>query len=417
MDRKIQKKTWTLKRIITIGLGVALVSGILYSFIFADRRSKYNVDLNKITVSTVKFDSFQEYVPQTGTVLPIETRYLDVIQGGNIKKIIRETGAVVKAGDTILLLANDALEREVMNSETRLYEQLNIARQTQLQMESNSLRLESELAAIDNQIALLKPQYERFKRLFEQDMVSKREFEEVEKPYFYNLKVRELQYSSFKQDSISKAYQLSQQGMIMGRILKSLDAVGDILDNLVIRAPTAGQLSTPDLEIGQGIIPGERIGQIDVMDNFKVRVRIDELYLPRIEKGLIGTFDFSGRTYEMKITKIYPNITEGRFEVDMEFVGEAPAGMKRGLSPRVKIQLGSPVKATLVPVGGFYSSTGGNWVYVVNDAGDKASRRNIRIGRRNTEYFEVLEGLEPGEKVVTSSYDNFGDNEVLVLQN
>jgi len=327
-----------------------------------------------------------------------------------------ESGAIVSVGDTILLLANDALEREVMTRETQLYEQINIARQTQLQQENNSLRLESELAAIDNQIALLEPQYERFKKLYEQGMVSKREFEEVEKPYLYNLKIRELQYASFKRDSVDRAYRRVQQDMITNRMAKSLDAVGDILDNLVIRAPIDGQLGTPDLELGQNVVPGERVGQVDVLDNFKVRVRIDELYLPRIEKGLLGKFDYTGKTYTLKITKIFPNITEGRFEVDMEFVGETPQGIKRGYSPRIKIELGSPLEATLLSVGGFYSSTGGNWVYVLDESGNKAVRKNIRIGRKNTDYFEVLEGLSEGDRVITSSYDNFGDNEVLVLQ-
>jgi HlyD family secretion protein len=189
-----------------------------------------------------------------------------------------------------------------------------------------------------------------------------------------------------------------------------------MLNDMVIRAPIAGQLATNDLQLGQNIVPGERIGQIDILDRFKVRVRIDELYLPRIEPGLKGTFDFSGKTYELVLTKIYPNITEGRFEVDMEFVGNAPEGLKRGQSPRIRIELGSPAMATLLPVGGFYSSTGGNWVFVMNESGDKAYRKNIRIGRKNSEAYEVLDGLQPGERVITSSYDTFGDNEVLLLK-
>ncbi|WP_020533486.1 efflux RND transporter periplasmic adaptor subunit [Flexithrix dorotheae] len=416
MDRKIKKKKWTVKKVSGIGFIALVVSGVLYSFIFADRRSKLNVERDKITISTVKQGSFQEFIPQTGTVLPIETRYLDVIQGGTIKKIVRETGAVVNVGDTILLLANDALEREVMTRETQLYEQINIARRTQLEMENTSLRLESELARIDNEIALLRPQYERFKQLYSKNLVSKREFEEVEKPYLYNLKVRELQYSSYKQDSLTKASRAIEQRMITSRMKKSLDAVGDILDNLIIRAPIAGQLATPDLELGQGVVQGERIGQVDVMDNYKVRVRIDELYLPRIEKGLIGKFDYTGKTYQMKITKIFPTISEGRFEVDMEFLDGAPAGIKRGYSPRIQIELGSPLEATLLAVGGFYSSTGGNYVFVVNEDEGKAYKREIQIGRKNTNYFEVTSGLQEGEKVITSSYDNFGENEVLVLK-
>jgi HlyD family secretion protein len=199
-------------------------------------------------------------------------------------------------------------------------------------------------------------------------------------------------------------------------MLQSLEGVGRILENLVIRAPINGQLATPDLELGQSIVSGERVGWIDVLDSFKIRVRIDELYLPRTEKGLYGTFNFAQEQYELVITKIYPTITEGRFEVDMEFTGKQAEGIKRGQSVRIRLELGNSAEALLLPVGGFYKDTGGNWVYVIEENGAQAVRRDIRLGRKNPEYFEVTGGLEDGDRVITSSYDHFGDNEVLLLK-
>jgi HlyD family secretion protein len=230
------------------------------------------------------------------------------------------------------------------------------------------------------------------------------------------MKRQELTYASYRQDSLARSSQLRRIDQSQRRMMKSLEGVGRILENLVIRAPINGQLATPDLEIGQSINPGERIGQIDVLDSFKVRVRIDELYLPRTERGLKGTFTLAGNEYELVITKIYPTITDGRFEVDMEFTGEQPEGIKRGQSVRIRLELGNSEQALLLPVGGFYKDTGGNWVYVIEGDGSRAVRKDIRLGRKNPEFFEVSSGLEPGDRVITSSYDHFGDNEVLLLK-
>ncbi len=240
--------------------------------------------------------------------------------------------------------------------------------------------------------------------------------EEVEEQYEYYMKRRELTYQSYRQDSLARSSQLKRIDASERRMMQSLEGVGRILENLVIRAPINGQLATPDLEIGQSINPGERIGWIDVLDSFKVRVRIDELYLPRTERGLKGTFALAGETYELEITKIYPTISEGRFEVDMEFTNNQPTGIKRGQSVRIRLELGNSAQALLLPVGGFYKDTGGNWVYLLEEGGSRAVRKEIRLGRKNPEYFEVTDGLEPGDKVITSSYDHFGDNEVLLLK-
>lgn len=416
MDRKIKKKKWTLKRISLYGLGLLFIAFILWSFLFADKRSKVKIDEEKITVGTVRYGVFQDYIPVTGNVLPIETRYLDAIEGGIIQTIDAESGEILKKGDVILRLSNTALELSVLSQEASLYEQVNRSATTRLSLNQNDLNQQGQLAEIQYQIELLRPQYERYKTLYEKDLISRREFEEVEEQYKYYLKRKELTYASYRQDSLSRSYQLNQINASERRMLQSLDGVGRILENLIIRAPIDGQLATPDLELGQSIVSGERIGQVDVLDSFKVRVRIDELYLPRTEPGLYGTFTLAGEEYELVITKIYPTITEGRFEVDMEFTGEQPPGIKRGQSVRIRLQLGNSAEALLLPVGGFYKDTGGNWVYVIEENGTMAVRRDIRLGQKNPEYFEVTGGLKEGDKVITSSYDHFGDNEVLLLK-
>lgn len=416
MDRKIEKKTWTPKRIAAILGGAILIGGIIYQLAFADHRSTMNVEKDRLSIGTVQMGEFTDYILVSGQIEPARTVYLDAIEGGVVNQVIRESGALVDQGDTILILANSNLQLDVMQRETMLYEQINNLRQTRLLLDQNDLNQQGQLAEIDYQISLLEPQYERFKELHDKKLVSDREFEEVKEQYDYNLKRRKLTYASYRNDSIARSIQLNQLRMSESRMQASLTGVGNILDNLVITAPIAGQLATPDqLEIGQAINPGQRYGQIDILDEFKVRVPVDELYLPRISAGLKGKFALSGSEYELEITKIYPTITNGRFEVDMEFTGDRPDGIRRGQSVRIRLQLGQSEQSLLLPTGGFFKDTGGNWVFVINPAGN-AEKRQIRLGRKNPEFYEILEGLVEGEKVIISGYENFGDNEVLELK-
>lgn len=416
MDRKIKKKKWTFKRISLYAVGLLFVSFILYSFFFADKRSKLNVDLEKITVAEVTYGVFQDFIPVTGSVLPQTTRFLDAREGGIIQSIEKETGEIVNEGDVIIRLSNSTLELSVLSQQASLYEQINRSTTTRLSLNQNDLNQQQVLAEIDKQINLLKPQYERYKMLYEKDLISKREFEIVEEDYKYNNKRKELTYESYKVDSTSRISQLKELNASEARMRQNLEGVNRILDNLVIRAPIMGQLATPDHQIGQAIVRGQSIGQIDVLGSYKVRVRIDELYLPRVDIGLKGTFTQSNESYELVLTKIYPTITEGRFEVDMEFTGDQPESIKRGLSVRIRLELGNSAEALLLPMGGFYKDSGGNWVFVIDKSGSRAVRKDIRLGRKNSEFFEVMGGLEPGQKVITSSYDHFGDNEVLLLK-
>ncbi|TVP51454.1 MAG: efflux RND transporter periplasmic adaptor subunit [Mongoliibacter sp.] len=395
---------------------VLVVSFIIYQFVFADARSTMNVNMERVTLATVKEGEFTDYIPVSGNIEPGETFYLDALEGGNIQKLVKESGSFVNEGDTILLLANSKLQLEVMERESGLYFQINNLRQVRLQLDQNDLSQQAQLAEIDYQISLLKPQYERFKELHQKKLVSDREFEEVKEQYEYNVKRRKLTYEAYRNDSISRAGQKKQLSDSERRMNQSLDGVGHILDNLAVRAPITGQLATEQMEVGQSISPGQRYGQIDILDKFKVRVQIDELYLPRVYTGLKGSFNFSGGAYELEIGKIYPNVTSGRFEVDMFFTDEVPTGIRRGQTVRIRLELGESEQAILLPTGGFYKDTGGNWVFVLNQSSGKAERRNIRLGRKNPEFYEVIEGLQVGEKVIVSGYENFGKNEVLNLK-
>lgn len=414
MDRKIDKKFWTLKRVGTYGGIALLVFFIVYQFAFTDRRSTLKVEKEKITIAEVKRGEFKEFIPQTGTVEPSRTVYLDAIEGGNIKRVIRESGAMIKKGDPIIEIQNLNREIAVLQQESDLVQSINRSRDTRLGILRNDLEQRQTLAQIDNQLAIFKPQYERQRILLEKKLIAKQDFEKTEADYKYNVERKKFTYEAYRRDSIGRILNLKDIDLSEDRMKQNLASVRTILDNLIVRAPIDGQLTTAHWEIGQALTQGQRLGQVDILGSYKVRVPIDELYLPRISPGLPAFTSFDGKDYELSITYIYPNITNGRFEVDMNFVNETPQGIRRGQSLRMRIVLGKASEELLLPVGGFYKDTGGNWIFVL-DGENKAVRRDIKLGRKSPEYFEVLEGLKPGDKIITSSYENFGNNEVLIL--
>jgi HlyD family secretion protein len=413
MDKQIAKKKWTVKKIATWGGSALLVVFIAYQFIFADRSSKLKVEKDKITVSDVKRGVFQETIPQTGTVAPARTVFLDAIEGGNIKRVVRESGSMVKEGDIILELTNLNRELTVLQQEASFNESINRARETKVNIMRNDLDQRQLIATVQNQLDILEPQYKRQKQLYEKKLISKQEFEQTEANYKYNKERMKIAYEVYKNDSTDRIRQLKFTAESEQKMMMSLNGLSKILDNLTLRASIEGQLSTPHWEVGQAVTQGQSLGSIDIVGSYKVRVPIDELYLPRISTGLHATTDFAGKVYNLVISYIYPTINGGRFEVDMNFEGETPQGIRKGQSLRLRIELGQSSEQLLLPVGGFYKDTGGNWVYVLD--GDRAVKREIKLGRKSPDYFEVLEGLKPGEKVVTSSYENFGNNEVLLL--
>lgn len=416
MDKKIEKKTWTPKKILIGVLVLTFIGFTIYSFAFMNYQSTLNVDREKITVSTVAEDSFQEFIQVSGVVQPIRTIFLDALEGGVIKSVNLESGTNVQKGDTIAVLTNSSLQLSVLQQEASLYDQINNVRNSRLNLEQNNLRLKEQLISVENQLNLAKPQYERQRSLFEKNLTSEQEFQQAKENYEYQKKRFEISSQSFARDSVQTKSQLRQLDESEKRMFRSLDGVQAILENLIVTAPIDGQLTTVELQQGQSINRGERIGQVDILDNYKIRVGIDEFHLSRISTGLEGSFSFAGQTHDLIITKVYPVINNGQFQVDMEFVNEAPSGLRRGQTARIRLELGDASDAILLAKGGFYQATGGNWVFKLNDDGTKAVKQELRLGRQNPEYYEVISGLNPGDKVITSSYDNFGNNKVLELK-
>jgi HlyD family secretion protein len=416
MDRKIEKKKWPPKKIAgfaAVGIFVVLV---LYVFLFRLSKSTLNVRTERITISTVTRGPFQEFIPVMGNVLPINTFYLNAVEGGRVEEIYLEAGTFVKEGDKILKLANTNLLLDIMWREAELFQQSNNLRNTRLSMEQYRLQLNQALAEIDNQLQQQKRTYERYKELVKDNLISKHEFELAKDQYDYLIKKKALTVESQENDLEFRQGQIDALEASLKRMQDNLEIVKQKQENLTIRAPVSGHLTALDAEIGQSKSPGQPLGQIDVLEGFRVRAAIDEHYIARVETGRKGEFDFAGKSYGLMVNKIYPEVKEGRFEVDMEFVGGGPEEITRGQTLHIRLELGDISEAILLPRGGFYQTTGGNWAYVVDESENVATKRKIRLGRQNPQVFEVLEGLEPGERIITSSYESFGNMDRLVLK-
>lgn len=416
MDRMITRKKWPPGRIAGLSALIVLILVIAYSLLFGDNRSRLNVKADKITISTVVEGTFQQTIPISGTVLPIQTVYLDATQGGRVEAILIEEGSFVEAGDVILKLDNTDLQLDIFQREALLYEQINNLRATRLSMEQNSLNLRSEILETDHGIEQQKRVYERSEKLYHKGLIPRDEYEDERDQYNYLINKRALTIETQRQDSLFRQLQVEQLESSVDRMKSNLDMVKQKLDNLQLRAPVSGQLTSLFAEIGQSKSQGERLGQIDILDGFKIRADIDEFYIARVQTGLKGEFDFSGEVHELVITKIYPQVEGGRFEVDMEFTGPQPDGIRRGQTVHIRLALDEPSSAILLPKGGFYQKTGGAWVFRVDESGDYAVRQDIRINRQNIYYYEVMEGLQAGDNVITSSYETFGDHEKLILK-
>ncbi len=415
MDRKIEKKKWTTRNILLISIGSMFGLFALYSLIFSDNSSKLNVEKDKITVSTVAKGSFTEYISVTGVVQPLKTIYLDAIEGGYVSRKYIEGGNMVKRGDTILKLENNRLMMDFVNRETEMYRLINELQNTRLSLRQDRFNLRKTLADLDYKIDQAKDTYTRNQALYKDKVIAEQEFLKSKREYDQLVEQRKIEVESQKFQEVNSNMQIKQLEGTLTRTERNMRMMQENLSNLFVKAPVSGLLSSIDVEIGASINTGDNIGQIDDLAGFKMRVGIDEHYLNRIYLGLKGEFDFNGKTHELSISKIYPEVKDGRFEVDMIFAKGAPEGIKRGQSSPIRLELGKSAEAVLLAVGGFFTDTGGNWVFVVDGSGNRAVKRTITLGRKNPEYFEVLEGLQPGDKVITSSYENFGDNEVLVF--
>ncbi|MBO9152687.1 efflux RND transporter periplasmic adaptor subunit [Chitinophaga sp. GCM10012297] len=413
MDRQLKKKFWNKQRIFLFGGGGALVLLVLWSFVFADKRSKLNVEKDKITISPVTKGSFDEYIAVTAVVHPLKTIRLDAIEGGYVARKFLEGGSMVKRGDSILALENQRLMMDFVNRETEMYRLINELQNTRLRLKQDRFALEKTLSDLDYQVDQAKDLYERNNKLWKDKVVAEQEYLKTKREYERLTRQREIEIKSQEYQLDNAQTQIVQLEGTIARTQRNLSLMKDNLANLVVRAPVDGQLSSINVEVGTSIQAGENIGQIDDLDGFKMRAEVDEHYISRVFAGLKASFEFNGKANEMEITKVYPEVKNGRFEVDMNFVKAAPEGIRRGQSSPVRLELGKSSEALLLPAGGFFSDTGGNWVYVVEKGGKRAIKRKISLGRKNPVYFEVLEGLNEGDQVITSSYENFGEKEVL----
>ncbi len=416
MDRKLEKKFWNRTRITYAIGGAAVLILIVYVLISTSGGSRLNVDIDKITISAVTKAPFQEYIPVQGTILPIQTFYLDAVEGGRVEKRYIEAGTVVKQGDPIVKLANSNLQLDVMYREALTYQEINDAQNRRLTIEQNTIAVKSTLADAEYQVERTQLVFLRDSTLFLKHLVAENDYLQSRYEYESWVRRRVLARQNYLQDSVLRLNQLAQLEGSIARLQENLTMTKQNLENLIIKAPISGQLTSLNAEIGESKSPGQRIGQIDVLDNVKVRASIDEFYIARVSPGQTGEFDLTGSTYRLKITKVYPEVTSNHFDVDMEFVGATPPGIRRGQTLQIRLELGELEEAVLLPRGGFYQKTGGQWVFVVDKGEAFAVKRNVKLGRQNPQMFEVLDGLQPGEQVITSSYDNFGDIDRLILK-
>lgn len=416
MDRKIKKKKWPPRKIALVAASAAFVLLLLYLFLFQFSGSSLNVEAERITVSTVERGPFLEYIPIQGSVMPISRHSLATSEGGRVDKIFMEAGTMVKQGEPILELVNTDLLLNIMWREADFVQQSNQLRQVRLNMEQYRQTLRQQMNSIENELAKQKSAFERNQKLYKENLLSEYEFERYRLDYEFQTRNRDIVAESQKKELDYREEQLNSLEEQLRRMESNLQASKQKLDALVIRAPISGQLSALDAEIGQFKAPGTQIGQIDVLDAFSVRAQIDEFYITRVQAGQNGEFDLGQKTFRLKIRRVFPEVREGRFEVDFDFDGPPPPDIRRGQTLYIRLELGDVAEAVLVAKGGFYQTTGGNWIYALDESGKFAVKRFIRIGRQNPQVYEVLEGLQPGDKVITSSYEGFGDMERLILK-
>lgn len=410
LDRRIEKKFWTRQRIL-LAVGIAVfLAFVAWGLSTTMGGRKYNIEQDRLTISEVTFGPFQENVAVTGNVLPRTTVYLDLPDGGRVEEIYVLEGQQVEAGSPLLKLTNNDLQLRLLSADAQRIEQRNRLDDLRFRMKQNELDLRQQLANMNYQILRLERQHDRYQDLLDKEAISQQEYEQVQDELDYWKRNKELTLQGYRQDSLQQATQLRQMEASVNRMQENYNVLQGILENLVFKAPVSGQLTAFDAEIGEIVGSGARLGQIDVLDGYKVRAGVDEFYIARVQRDQRATTTVAGQDYELRVMRVYPEVRDGRFEVDMEFVGEAPPGIRRGQTIRSLLELSEPSEAVLVPRGGFFQDTGGQWVYVLTPDGTEAVKRSIRIGRQNTQHYEVLEGLEPGDRVVTSSYSTFGND-------
>jgi len=418
MDKIIEKKTgWRVaftRKALPWWLGALLAVFIVY-LIARPNNKTLRVDKDTITVSSAIKGEFNDYIRISGRVQPMTTIQLSPQEGGIVEKILIEEGSRVKAGDPILVLSNDNLDLQILNSEAELAEKENILRNTQIQMAQQKLDVRQNVLEYGMQVDRLRRAYLQQKALYEDKLIAKEEYLKAEEDYKLAKQKYDLMAERSKQDSLYRSTQIDRMEESLDNMQLNMQMIRRRKSNLVVKAPIDGELGLLDVVLGQSIASGTKIGQINSVGTYKVEAQIDEHYIDRVVAGLEATFERQGETYSTVIRKVYPEVRDGKFKADFKFGGEQPDNIRAGQTYYLNLQLGQPEEAVIIPRGTFYQKTGGKWIYVVNKEGTKAVKREIRIGRQNPQYYEVLEGLEPGEKVITSGYDTYGDSDVLVF--
>jgi HlyD family secretion protein len=411
MDRKIESSKHPIKAWGIITALVLVTAFVVYLFVDRATGKSLSINSERITISTVSKGTFEDFIPVRGRVTPAKTVYLDAIEGGRVEKIHVEDGAALQAGELIVELSNASLQLSVLGNEARVAEQLNNMRTIELSLEQNRLQHKRNLVEINYQIRLLSRQIERERELIKTGAVSLSAFEDTKDTLQWYQDRRDLTLESQQSDTRMQQEQLAFLKETTKRLEGNLDISRQNLDNMNVKAPVGGKLSGFNIEVGQSISQGERLGQIDTPNDFKLTAAIDEFYVGRVDLGQQAIFD----DYLLVISKVYPQVQNGQFDVDFKFVGQQPEDIRRGQSIQTKLTLGDASEALLIPNGAFYQDTGGNWIFVVTQDGSQAVRRQVRLGRRNNQFIEVIEGLEVGERVVTSPYTSYQEMSTLKL--
>ena len=418
MDKIIEKKTgWRVaftRKALPYWLGALLLMFVIY-LIARPNNKTLRVDKDTVTISAAVKGEFNDYIRISGRVQPMTTIQLSPQEGGIVEKILIEEGSPVKVGDAILVLKNDNLDMQILNSEAELAEKENIQRNTQISMEQQKLNVRQNVLEYGVQVERLRRAYEQQKALYEDKLIAREEYLKAEEDYRLAKQKYDLVCERAVQDSLYRSTQINRMEESLESMILNMQMIRKRKSNLVVKAPIDGELGLLDVVLGQSIAAGTKIGQINSVGTYKVEAQIDEHYIDRVIAGLEATFERQGETYSTVIRKVYPEVRDGKFKADFKFDGEQPDNIRAGQTYYLNLQLGQPEEAIIIPRGTFYQKTGGKWIYVVNKEGTKAVKREIRIGRQNPQYYEVLEGLEPGERVITSGYDTYGDSDVLVF--
>lgn len=415
MDRQIEKKSF-LRRYAWYIAAAAALAALLVWIVLGTTASTMTIDATDITISDVTRGKFDDYVRLNGQVLPIQVVQISPEEGGIVREKVVEEGTRVRKGDVILRLSNSNLDLQILNAEAELAEKQNLLRNTQVAMQQDRLNNRTEQATLDTDCDRKRRAYEQNARLYKERLISKEVYLQSREDYKLARRKQSLISQRLKQDSLYRHVQMAQMEDNLDNMRKNVLLVRDRKNKLEVRSAIDGELGLLDVELGQNIAAGQNIGQINDLSDFKVQAQIDEHYIDRVRPGLSASFSRDGKTYWLRVRKVYPEVRNGTFRTDFVFVGERPAQMRSGQTFYVELALGKSQQATLIPRGTFFQTTGGNWIFVLDKSGRKAYRRNISIARQNPQYYEVTDGLEPGERVITSGYEAFKDNEVLVIK-